>query len=505
MSLQFSGVGVDVVDRRLFDDVHLTLSPGERLALVGDNGTGKTTLLRVACGVLAPSSGRVRLSGSAALLEQLDAAAPVAAGTLLERVLAERPEPRPGLVDAALRSAGLDPSASAGALSGGERQRARLAALFAAPADLLCLDEPTNHLDADGIAWLLARLRAQRAALLVVDHDRAFLDAIAERTAFLAHGALRTYPGGYTAAAAARDADDGARRRRHDAQAARQRALLVAADRHRSMARSAGTFNHRRADGQSPLLAKGKAEAASRTHARASAAMRSRLERETPEPKPFEDRRRLRLRAGEAAPGPNEVLVCRGLTLERGGRRLVSGLDLMLRRGERLVVAGPNGSGKTTLLEALTGRRDPGAGSVRLGVGLRVSVVAQADHARDAAIGDLSVAERLRAERDDLGDSDVWEAMAAVGAPCAPDRPVATLSGGERQRLELARIAVTAAHCLVLDEPTLHLDVRAIEALERLLLDYPGTLLLVSHDAALMGAVATRRLTLDGRGGWELA
>ncbi len=111
----------------------------------------------------------------------------------------------------------------------------------------------------------------------------------------------------------------------------------------------------------------------------------------------------------------------------------------------------------------------------------------------------------LRAEREQLTDSEAWEVMASVGAPCAPERAVATLSGGERRRLELARVALTSAHCLVLDEPTLHLDVRAIEALQGLLLEFPGTVLLVCHDAALVASVATRRLTLAGDGGWTMA
>jgi ATPase subunit of ABC transporter with duplicated ATPase domains len=507
MSLRLIDLGFDLAERSLFDHVHLTIAPRERVAIVGDNGAGKTTLLRVAAGMLPPARGRIHREGSVGLLEQLDLAAARPGATVLEQVLAERSEPRRGAFDAAVRAAGLDPSAPAEALSGGERQRARLAALLAAPADTLCLDEPTNHLDAEGIAWLVDQLHASPAALLVVDHDRAFLDAIAERTAFLAHGGLRLYAGGYHVAAAALAADDQAQRRRHDAQSARHQKLRAAADRQRSLSRSAGTFDHRRADGQATMLVKNRAAAVSRTHARASAAMRARLERETPEAKPFDDRRTLRFRAADAAPGPSEVLVARGLGVERGGRTLVAGLDLALRRGERLALDGPNGSGKTTLLEVLTGRRPASAGTVRPGVGLTLTYVAQADRAPGPAdtTGAGTVGDALRAEREQLTDSEAWEVMASVGAPCGPDRAVATLSGGERQRLELARVALTSAHYLVLDEPTLHLDVRAIEALQGLLLDFPGTVLLVSHDAALVASVATRRLRLAGDGGWGMA
>ncbi len=506
MSLRLIDLGFDVAERSLFDYVSLTIAPRERVAIVGENGAGKTTLLRVAAGAVPPARGRVHREGSVGLLEQIDLVAARPSTTVLEQVLGERPEPRRGAFDAAVRAAGLDPNAPAAALSGGERQRARLAALLAAPADILCLDEPTNHLDAEGIAWLMAQLRTSPAALLVVDHDRSFLAAVAERTAFLAHGGLRLYAGGYHVAAAAMAADDDAQRRRHDAQTARHQKLRAAADRQRSLARSAGTFDHRRADGQATVLVKNRAQAVSRTHARAAAAMRVRLEREAPEAKPFDDRRALRFRSADTAPGPNEVLVARGLGVERGGRTLVAGLDLALRRRERLVVEGRNGSGKTTLLEVLTGRRPASAGTVRHGVGLTLAYVAQADrgHGHADLAGAETVGATLRAEHEHLTDTEVWEVMASVGAPCGPDRAVATLSGGERQRLELARVAVTSAHCLVLDEPTLHLDVRAIEALQALLFDFPGTVLLVSHDATLVTSVATRRLTLAGDGRWSV-
>lgn len=509
MPLRLHDVGYEVAGRALLDAVSLTLAPGERVAISGDNGSGKTTLLRLATGLLEPSRGRVHRDGAGALLAQLSDDAPRPEATLLTAVLDEHPEPRPGVFDRALRGAGLDPFTPPRALSGGEHQRARLAVLLALPAELLCLDEPTNHLDADGIDWLQARLRASPVAMLLVDHDRAFLSAIAGRTGFLAQGSLEIYPGGYQQAREAHDAHRAARRRRHEAQVGRQRALREAADRERSKARSAGRFDHRKAEGQALSLVKGKAESAARTHARASAAMRARLARETPEAKPFEDRRRVRFCAGAFEPGPQEVLVARALDVERGGRRLVGGLTLYLRRGDRLALTGPNGSGKTTLLDVLVGRRPPTSGTVRHGVGLTLLDVAQADRSSSSRgasrPGYATVGALLRGERPALSDTEVWEATAAVGVASPPERPLAELSGGERQRVEVARLSVTSAHWLVLDEPTLHLDVRAIEALQGLLLEFPGTVLLVSHDAALVASVATRRLTLAGDGGWTMA
>jgi len=502
MSIHLSDVGHDVADRTLFDGVKLVVAPGEGVALVGESGAGKTTLLRIAAGALAPDRGRARRVGSVALLGQLDERPPDAPD-LLGALRAEHPEPKPGAFDAALRAVGLDPAARPTALSAGQRQRARLAALAALDADVLLLDEPTHHLDAAGLDWLTGWLRRCPATLLVVDHDRAFLDAVAQRTAFLAHGALDVHAGGYRAAAAERDADLAGRQRRHDAQRARRRALQEAAYRQRSRALSAGTFDHRKADGQAAILVKNQAENASRRQARAAAAMQARLEREPTIAKPFDDRRRLVFQAQPERPGPEEVLVAEGLDVERGGRTLVAGLTLHLRRGERLAIGGPNGAGKSTLLDVLTGRRPASGGGVRRGVGLTIAALGQVDALpeRDGT----TVADVLRAERPDLRDADVWAATASAGLPNAPERPVATLSGGERRRLELARLSLSRAQLLVLDEPTMYLDLRAIEALEALLSAYRGSVLLVSHDRALVDRVAGARLDLDGRGGWVMS
>jgi len=503
MSLRLSNVGHAMADLPLFDGVDLVVATGERVGLVGDNGAGKSTLLRIAAGALAPDRGQVRVDGTVALLTQLDdrPAAALAAPDLLASLRAERPEPWPGAFDAALRAASLDPAAPPTALSGGQRQRARLATLAAVDADVLCLDEPTNHLDADGLAWLIGWLTRRPATVWVVDHDRAFLDAVAQRTAFLAHGALRVYAGGYHVAAAARDADEAGQLRRHQAQAARRSALAAAADRQRSRARRAGQFDHRKADGNALILAKNQAESVSRTQARASRAMRARLEREVVIAKPFDDRRRLRFQAQPERPGPTEVVTAQGVEVVRGGRTLVAGLTLHLRRGERLALTGPNGAGKTTLLEVLAGQRAPTAGSVRHGVGLTIATMRQAGTV--VSDPEQTVGDALRAERPSLRDAEVWEATASAGAASGPDRRIGTLSGGELRRLELARLSLTRAAWLVLDEPTLHLDMGAVEALETLLLAFAGTVLLVSHDATLVDRVATRRLALDGRGGWE--
>jgi ATPase subunit of ABC transporter with duplicated ATPase domains len=464
-SLRLVAVGVDLPAGSLFDGVHLHLAAGQRLALVGENGAGKTTLLRVMAGELIPDRGRVHRDGEVVRLSQ-----------------ALTDEGPPG--------------------SGGERQRRRLEAVRAAQPDLILLDEPTHHLDADGLAWLTEWLLTTTAGVVVVAHDRAFLDAVATDVAFLARGALRPEAGGYTVASGRAAAADAGQARRYRSRAAQQERIAAAAQRERARARSAGSFNPRRADGLSKLGAKNRAESVSRTLARRASAMTSRLERMATIEKPFDDRRRLDFLAAPSTLGPNDVLTARGLVVRRGGRTLVDDLDLFVRRGERIALVGPNGSGKTTLLDVLRGALEPDAGEVRRGVGLRSALVTQTvePEMADVCVGDL-----LRRLRGDLRDADVWRTTAAVGVPCAPERRLGELSGGERRRLTLAGVMVADAHLLVLDEPTHHLDIGAVEALERLLLAFPGTVLLASHDRQLVERVATHvwRFTaesgLDGR------
>lgn len=464
-SLRLQGVGVDLADGPLFDDIHLQLRPGQRIALVGENGAGKSTLLRVAAGQLEPDRGTVRRSGSLVLLPQ---------------ALPDQDGP-PG--------------------SGGERQRRRLEVLMAEGADLLLLDEPTHHLDTEAMAWLEGWLRNSDAAVLLVAHDRAFLDAVATDTAFLERGRLRLEAGAYTEASARRESEDAAQGRRHRAQAARREALTAAVQREASRARSAGDFNPKRATGKPTLAAKNHAEATSRTLARRAKAMARRLEREPEEEKPYQDRRQLSFLAKPATPGPTEVLTAKGLVVQRAGRRIVDGLDLYLRRGERVALVGPNGVGKTTLLEVLSGARAADAGELRHGVGLTVAHVTQVSEpwaggaesrAASRRSDSSTVGDVLRRVNPGLRDGDVWRVTAQVGVPSGPERQVAELSGGERRRLTLACVAAADAHLLVLDEPTHHLDLRAVEALEELLLGYQGTLLLASHDRRLVERIATQ-------------
>lgn len=467
--LRLEKVGIDLPDGPLFDEVDLVLERGMRVAISGENGAGKTTLLRIAGGEVEADRGGTSVRGAVGWL----------------------PQHLPDDLE--------DPG------SGGERQRRRLEGLLSRSHDLLLLDEPTHHLDVAAMAWLETALLSSDAAMLFVSHDRAFLDAVATHVGFLERGAWRLETGNYSLATQRRQSEDAVNARRHQAQTRKVAALEAEFHRQRSKAKSADRFNHKRASGQPLIMAKGKAENVSNTLAGRARALKTRLAREEVVEKPWEDRRRLGFTAEPSSPGPTEVLRAEGLVVSRGGRPIVGsvgadgvrGVDLHVRRGDKIALVGDNGSGKSTLLAVLMGALEPDAGRVVLGTGLRVGF---ADQAREPW-GDADiVGDVLRRVRPDLLDADVWRVTAEVGVPSAPSRRVADLSGGERRRLTLAQIAVSDGHLLVLDEPTHHLDLRAVEALEKLLVEYSGTLLLATHDRRLVERVATRVWRLaDGR------
>ncbi|MDL2343195.1 ABC-F family ATP-binding cassette domain-containing protein [Deinococcus sp. MIMF12] len=521
---QLKGVARSFGDRVVVQDVDLEIRPGERLALVGENGSGKTTLLRVLAGLDRPDEGTVTRTGRAALLSQhtgmgtetvLDAVTPEelrAARRTFEAASAGLGEGTDAAFHAfaeaeemfrvaggyefearaaaVLSGLGLEAGANAAELSGGQTQRVLLARLLLSPADLYLLDEPTNHLDAQGAAWLEGWIRASPAAFVLASHDRAFLDAVTGRTAELERGRLTVYPGAYTEAMEIKATLREAQARDHAAYRRKREALATEAARRTSQARSASHYNSNRASDGDKMLAKGKAQNAQNVNAARARSLQRAVERldARATEKPFEDRRSVRLDLPDAPPGPAEVLTVRDLTVCRDGQPVLAGVRLDVRRGDRIALTGPNGGGKSTLLAALLGQL-PHAGEVRWGQGL--SFYAAGQHGEELA--DLpTVGDALLAANPVLTPHQLHEVAAQVGLPGGPSFPVAGLSGGQRTRLSLARLNVTRAQVLVLDEPTNHLDVRAIEALEALLLAFPGTVLLASHDRALVGRVATR-------------
>ncbi|MFK7601970.1 ABC-F family ATP-binding cassette domain-containing protein [Deinococcus sp. SM5_A1] len=515
-------------DETVFEGVNVEIGAGERLALIGENGSGKSTLLRVLAGLDTPDAGTVTRMGRLALLTQHTW---TEAGTLLDAVTP--PELRRAqqvfeLASAALDNAdeaglntfaeaeeayrlaggydfearaasvldglGLDSALDSTQLSGGQTRRVMLARLLLSPADVYLLDEPTNHLDADGAAWLEGWIRASDAAFVLASHDRAFLDAVARRTAELERGVLIVYPGDYTAAmdlkAALREAQE------RDYTAFKRKRAALEEEQRRQASKSGVEENRRRAKDGDKFRSTHKAERGQQIFSARAKAMQKQIDRldAIATAKPFQDRRTVRLDLPPAPHGPSEVLTVRDLGVWRGENEILNDVNLDVRRGERIALSGPNGGGKSTLLGALLGTL-PHTGEIRWGAGLTVYAAGQhgEELSRLETVGDA-----LLDTNPDLTPHQLHEVAAGLDLPGGPTFPLSGLSGGQRTRLSLARLSVTRAQVLVLDEPTNHLDIRAIEALERLLLGFPGTVLLASHDRALIGRVATRVWVVDG-------
>jgi ATPase subunit of ABC transporter with duplicated ATPase domains len=409
----------------------LTVGAGSRIGVVGPNGAGKTTLLRLLAGLEEPERGRVRQS--------------------------------PGLSVGYLRQ---EPDRNAGrTLSGGQARRAALATLFRADHDVYCLDEPTNDLDFEGLEWLERFVQGARASVVVVSHDREFLDRTVTRIVELEEGRhhrLREWPGGWSEYEAARTRAREAQYRRFEEADERRREVESLIRERQGQARAHGRSASRRA-----------------THAQSTKVRQARraLERIDRVEKPFEPWE-LHLALEPASRGGDLVVRLEGAVVERGGFRL-GPIDLELRRGDRLAISGRNGSGKTTLLGALTGELPLTAGRRELGAG---AVLGELDQARDRFAVDAPLVDAFGGPQE---DARTLLAKFGLGADDVL-RPARTLSPGERTRAQLALLAAQGVNCLVLDEPTNHLDLPAIEELEAALDGYAGTIVLVTHDRRLL-------------------
>lgn len=521
--LQAFSVALTYGDQLIFDDISLTLNAGERLGLIGENGSGKTSLLRVLAGELAPTAGEVRRTGRVAYLTQqageltgtvLDAVKPPAlqaAAQRYARAMAQLDTGTPEALtefaeaeesyrlcggydfaaqaESVLAALGLDAEAQAGALSGGQTRRLLLASLLLSPADLYLLDEPTNHLDAAGLAWLEEWIRASPAAFVLVSHDRTFLDAVSTHTALLERGRLTIYPAPYTAALELRETERAAQERDFEAYRRRRAALEQEKGRLQSVARSAGQFNHARAGNVAMLPAKNRAQAVSQKLAGQARAIERRVERLEAQAiaKPYADHRRLTLDLPPIPAGPLDVLRVEGLSVQRGEKAVLDGISLHLRRGEKVALVGENGAGKSTLLRAILGEL-PFMGRVVWGAGL--SPYSAGQNGEELA-GSGTLADALLDANDALTPHQLYEITAQLFLP-PPHTPVSHLSGGQRTRLSLARLSVTRAQVLLLDEPTNHLDPQMVDVLEEVLRDYAGTVLLATHDRRLIERVAGR-------------
>jgi ABC transport system ATP-binding/permease protein len=469
----------------LLDRASFAIRAGERVGLIGRNGTGKSTLLKVIGAGQALDGGEIRRRDGlrTALVEQepvLPPAASLRESLALrggfEHIADERDRWRAEsrLVEY-LHRFGLDESLQPAAASGGECKRATLALALALEPQLLLLDEPTNHLDIDGIA-LLEELLAKGPASILITHDRAFLDTVATRIVELDRGLLRSYPGNYAAYERRKDeqlAAEAVANRRFDKFWAQEEVWI----------RKGVEARRTRNEGRVKRLQQLREQRAAR---------RERL-----------GDVKLGLDAGERS--GKLVAELQDVSKSYGGRAVVAGLSLRIMRGDRLGLIGPNGAGKSTLLKLILGQVPPDSGTIRLGTNLQVAYF---DQLREQLDPEVSVAATVNPTSDwvEVGGGR-RHIISYLGdflfPPQRAESPVKMLSGGERNRLLLARLFARPANVLVLDEPTNDLDIESLELLESTLQEYPGTVLLVSHDRRFLDEVVTQTLAAEGDGTWR--
>jgi ATP-binding cassette subfamily F protein uup len=510
--LRLDGASLHYGDKPLLDGVDLRISAGQRIGLLGRNGEGKSTLLSVIAGAQSLDSGaRWQRPGTRiARLAQTLPDAPTQrvseyvaegmpqAGELLKRfdaLAARGAEADLGeleRVQAALESEGgwdlqqrvestlsrlsLDGSQSLAALSGGWRRRAALARALVGNPDLLLLDEPTNHLDIPAIEWLQDTLSQFGSALLLITHDRRFLQETVDHIAELDRGQLTLWAGDY-------------------------RGFL----KHREQALAAEAEANARLDKklseEERWIRQGIKARRTRNEGRVRALQALRAERGARR----ERVGRANLQLDDAERSGRRVVELKGVSVQRGARQVLDRVSLAVQRGDRIGIVGANGAGKSTLLQVLTGELAADSGEVRLGTRLSI---AYADQLRSELDSSRNLLDNVCGGQEfvDIGGRR-RHAVSYLGdflfAPQRLRTPVSALSGGEQSRAVLAKLFTRPANLLILDEPTNDLDIETLELLEELLLDFSGTVLLVSHDREFMDRVVTSLFILPGDGSVE--
>ncbi len=518
-------------DRVLFSGLDLVVAPGEVIGLVGVNGAGKSTLLRTLGGLVRPEEGSVKLNPPTATVGHLPQEPERRPGESVRAFLARRTgvtaaqaeldaatdaltAGSPGADDGyataldrwlALGGADLDDRAGEVvaelgltvslaqpmlSLSGGQAARAGMASLLLSRYDIFLLDEPTNDLDLDGLERLERFVTGLRAGTVLVSHDREFLARTVDRVVELdlAQRQVRTYGGGYESYLEERAVARRHAREDYDEFANTKAALEARGAMQRSWMEKGVKNARRKAPDNDKVGRKFRSEATEKqaSKARQTERMIERLDVVEEPRKEWE----LRMEIAAAPRAGAVVATLRGAMVRRAEFTL-GPVDLQIDWADKVAITGANGAGKSTLLAALLGRLPLDEGAASLGSGV---VVGEVDQARKLFLGDLPLADAFAREVPELADADVRTLLAKFGLKAAHVlRSAATLSPGERTRAALALLQARGVNLLVLDEPTNHLDLPAIEQLESALAEYPGTLLLVTHDRRMLDAVETTR------------
>lgn len=509
MLLELQQLGKSFGEHEVLQDVNAGVERGDRIGIIGANGTGKTTLLRILYGESLPDAGTAAFGNgvTCGYLEQnahLDPSLDVygtmrlafaPALTALERLetlqkeLAVHPENQRiqedinhcnAVIDAmdayqmdtqikkVLNGMGFPAETwqkPAGVLSGGEQTRLRLARLLLERPDLLILDEPTNHLDIETMDWLEEYLKSYRGAVLVVSHDRYFLDAVCTRIWELRGKTINTYRGNYSAYLPQRQAADERQQKMHDAAVEKAAKLQDYID--RNLVRASTT--------------------------KMAQSRRKQLEKLEIVEAPSAEAWELNFRFTYDIEPYDELVIMKNLTVRIGERTLIDGLDYTVHRGDKLIIAGPNGTGKSTLLQVLDGKRRPSGGMVRLGSGAKPGVFTQQQARRAGRVIDAIWNQYPR-----FTELEVRSHLARFGYRGEDVfKDCAQLSGGELARLRFSELALERPNLMFLDEPTNHLDIYMRESLTQALVAYTGTLLLVTHDRYLMQSLGCPILYLE--------
>ncbi len=522
IALSLSDISLDFGGDEVLSKITFSVNEGERVGVIGANGAGKTSLLKIIAGELTPSVGDVFLAkgSTVGLLSQnADLTALPSELSSLEYMYGAFPElialedriarceseigalAESGNQSGAVERVGeltrlnsefdklggrsyrsrcrgmllrlgfeeemLDRKIST--LSGGQYTRLALARLLATEPDILMLDEPTNHLDTDALEWLEGYIAQYKKTVIIVSHDRFFLDKTTTMTLCVRCGGAKLYHGNYSYTKEKQQQDAAALEKRFREQQ-KQIAKI-----------QANIEFQRRCNREHNFVT-----------IRSKEKQLARMDKITLEPK---EGRGVRMSFAQEGASANDVLRVSGLSFFRGERPIITGLDFLVRRGERVLVLGKNGSGKSTLMKLINGVLTPSEGSITLGYNIKIGYYDQENRGLDES---KTVFEELHDEYPDKTDLEIRSTLALflfTGEDV--DKRVAVLSGGERARLTLAKLILKKVNLLVMDEPTNHLDISSCEALENALLAFDGTVIAVSHDRYFINRVATRIIELD--------
>jgi ATP-binding cassette subfamily F protein uup len=475
--LNLDGIKLTFGGAPLLDGAALSASAGDKIALVGRNGSGKSTLLKIAAGMIEPQDGEVFRQPSATVrylpqMPDMDGFASVRA--YVEAGLGPADDPHRATY--LMEHLGLTGDERPNDLSGGEARRAALARVMAPEPDILLLDEPTNHLDLSVIEWLEEELARTSSAVILISHDRRFLERVSRATVWLDRGQTRRLDKGFAHFEEWRDQvleEEEREQHKLGRQIVREEHWLrygVTARRKRNMRRLGELQtmrqrfrSHRGAEGTATMV------------------------------------------ASDAAESGKLVIEAKGIDKSFGDLIVVKGFSTRIQRGDRVGLVGPNGAGKTTLLKMLTGELAPDAGTVRLGVNLEIATL---DQKREAVDPQETLAHYLTDGRGEnlLVNGEQRHVVSYMKdflfKPEQARTPVRELSGGERARLLLARVLARPANLLVLDEPTNDLDMETLELLQELVAGFAGTVILVSHDRDFLDRTVTSVIAPDGGGRW---